>query len=319
MRGQIDRAQIAHCNFAVVGVQRNFGTQIGAMHHAHMLLWRTNIAGILECDPRMASLKQHGQHLAPQAGCRNLLEQLDLAGYGLRLIGGIGALKIGAELVMQVRHIGWREQRPVAPFCDALHEQVGDPVGGIHIMGTAAVIASVLAQIQKFLDIQMPCFQIGAHCALAFAPLIHRHRGIVHHFQERHHALRLTIGALDMRAQRAHRRPVVTQTTCIFGKQGVLLDRFIDAVKIIRYCSQITGRQLRALRAGIEQGRRRAHKIETGQQAIELYRARFAIYFAQRQPHRNAHEKSLWQFDALAFDMQEVAVIQGLQAKIAEL
>ena len=101
---------------------------------------------------------------------------------------------------MQVRHVGWRKQRPLALFHHALHEQVGNPVGGIHVMGAAAVVAGVLAQFEKFLDVQVPGFQIRAHRAFAFAALVYGDRGIVDHFQEWHHALRLAVGALDVRA-----------------------------------------------------------------------------------------------------------------------
>src|SRR5690606_22989327 len=43
------------------------------------------------------------------------------------------------------------------------------------------------------------------------------------------------------------------------------------------------------------------------------------VDFVDRQPHRYAHEKYLRQFDTAILDVQEVSVIQGLQAKVAEL
>ena len=39
----------------------------------------------------------------------------------------------------------------------------------------------------------------------------------------------------------------------------------------------------------------------------------------QRQAHGDAHEEGLRQFDARAVDMQEIAVVQGLQAEVVEL
>ena len=65
---------------------------------------------------------------------------------------------------------------------------------------TAAVVTRVLAQLEELLDIQVPAFQVRADGALALAALVDRHRGIVDHLQEWHHALRLAVGALDMRA-----------------------------------------------------------------------------------------------------------------------
>jgi hypothetical protein len=101
-------------------------------------------------------------------------------------------------------------------------------------MGAPAVVASVLAQIQKLLDVDVPGFQISADGALALAALVHRNGGIVSDFQERHHALAFAIGALDVGAEAAHPRPVVAEAAGIFGQQGVVLDRLEDAVEIVR-------------------------------------------------------------------------------------
>jgi CO dehydrogenase/acetyl-CoA synthase epsilon subunit len=73
---QIDRAQIADGDFAVVGVERDLGAQVAAVHHADMLLRRAHVAGILEGDPRMPGLEQHRQHLAPQLARRHLLDRV---------------------------------------------------------------------------------------------------------------------------------------------------------------------------------------------------------------------------------------------------
>ena len=49
------------------------------MHHADMLLRRTDVARILESDPRMAGLEQHAEHLAPEREGRDLPVQLEFA------------------------------------------------------------------------------------------------------------------------------------------------------------------------------------------------------------------------------------------------
>jgi hypothetical protein len=69
-------------------------------------------------------------------------------------------------------------------------------------VGAAAVVAGVLAQVEEFLDVHVPGFQVGADRALALAALVDRHGGVVDHFQERHHALRFAVGALDARPAR---------------------------------------------------------------------------------------------------------------------
>ena len=69
--------------------------------------------------------------------------------------------------------------------------------------------------------------------ALALAALVHGDRRVVHDFEERHHALRLAVGALDVRAHRAHVGPVVAEAAGELGQQRVFLDRFVDAVQVV--------------------------------------------------------------------------------------
>ena len=186
-------------------------------------------------------------------------------------------------------------------------------------MRATAVVAGVLAQLQEFLDVEVPGFQVAAHRALALAALVDRHRGVVDHLQERHHALALAVGALDVAAERPHRRPVVAQPAGVLGEQRVFLDRLVDAVEVVGDGGQVARRQLRMPRAGVEQRRRRAHEVERRQDLVELDRARLAVDLVERQSHRDAHEERLRQFEAAAFVVQEVAVVQRLQAEVVEL
>ena len=73
---------------------------------------------------------------------------------------------------MEIRHVGRREQRPVAAFDDALHEQVGNPVGRVHVVRTAAIVAGVLPQLEEFLDVEVPRLEVRAHGALALAAVM---------------------------------------------------------------------------------------------------------------------------------------------------
>ena len=45
MRRQIDRAQIAHRDFVIIGIQGYLGAEIGAMHYTDVVLRRADIAG----------------------------------------------------------------------------------------------------------------------------------------------------------------------------------------------------------------------------------------------------------------------------------
>ena len=66
MLGQVDRAQVTHGDFVLVGIEGDFGAQVGGVHDAHVLLRRAQVAGILEGHPGMARFEQHAQHFAPQ-------------------------------------------------------------------------------------------------------------------------------------------------------------------------------------------------------------------------------------------------------------
>ena len=263
-----------------------------------MVLRRAQVAGVLEGDPGMPGLEQHGQHLAPQIGGANLLEHPDFAA---RRLGLVGRVALGERLAVEVVQIGRlvrREQRPLAVGLDALHEQVGNPVGGVHVVGAAAVVAGVLAQVEELLDVDVPGLEIGADRALALAALVDGDRGVVGDLQERHHALALAVGALDVRAEPADAGPVVAEAAGIFRQQRVVLDRLEDAVEIVGDGGEEAGRQLRPQRAGIEQRRRRGHEVERRQQIVELDRARLAVDLAHCKPHGDAHEERLRQLDA---------------------
>ena len=151
--------------------------------------------------------------------------------FGFRFIGQIGFLESMAGKFVQIRHFIGREQCPFIFLGHAFHEQVGNPVGCIHVVCAPAFIAGVLAQIEEILDIDMPGFQIGADCPLALATLINRHGRIVGDFQEWHYALRGTVRAFDIGTESAHRCPVVAQATGIFGEQRIVPDSRIDAIQ----------------------------------------------------------------------------------------
>ena len=129
-------------------------------------------------------------------------------------------------------------------------------------MGSAPVVAGVLAQFQKLLDVQVPGFQIGTDGALALAALVDRHRRVVDHFQKRHDALALAVGTFDVGAQSANRRPVIAQAASKFGQHGVVLDGAVDAEQIVWDCGQVAGGQLGAQGARVEQRGRGTHVIK---------------------------------------------------------
>src|SRR3546814_12792622 len=58
-----------------------------------------------------------------------------------------------SDLVWAVRR---RKQRPLATFHDPLHGQIRHPVGRVHVVRAATVVARVFAQLEEFLDVEVP-------------------------------------------------------------------------------------------------------------------------------------------------------------------
>jgi hypothetical protein len=322
VREHVDRAEVAHGDLGLARVERDLGAEVARVDRADVLLRRAHVAGVLERDPRMPGLEEHREHLAPQLHRGKLLVELQLAARGLVLVALVRLLERVAELVVQVGHVGRREQRPVAAFHHAFHEQVGNPVRRVHVVRAPAVVAGVLAQLEELLDVEVPALEVRADRALALAALVDRDRGVVDDLQERHHALALAVGALDVRAHRAHVGPVVAQAAGELRQQRVFLDRLVDAVEVVGDGRQVARRKLRAVRARVEQRGRARHEVERREHVVELDRARLAVDLVQRQAHRHAHEEALRQLEAAPADVlvdEEVAVVQRLQAEVAEL
>jgi hypothetical protein len=106
------------------------------------------------------------------------------------------------------------------------------------------------------------------------------------------------------------------------GQQRIFLDRLVDAVEVVGHRGEVARRQLRAMRARVEERGRARHEVERGQHVVELDGARLAVDFVQREAHRDAHEEALRQLEAPAADIlvdEEIAVVERLQAEVAEL
>ena len=95
----------------------------------------------------MAGFKQHGQHLAPHVGGLDGFAGFDFAALGFGFVSHIGFLELCPIEVVQIGNIRGREQCPLAFFHHATHEQVWNPVGGVHVVCASTVVAGVFAQL----------------------------------------------------------------------------------------------------------------------------------------------------------------------------
>src|SRR3546814_11774893 len=105
------------------------------------------------------------------------MEQGKMTGGGFYLVAEVSRFEVAADLVVKIGDVGGGKQCPFAVFHDAFHEQVGDPVCRVHVVGAAAFVAGIFAQVEEFLDVEVPGFQIGADRAFEFSALVAGDRG----------------------------------------------------------------------------------------------------------------------------------------------
>ena len=267
----------------------------------------------------MARFKEHRKHLPPQLLGRQAAEQADFALVGQLLVVDVAPLELAAVAFVQVGHFVRAEQGPVGVGQHAFHEQVGHPVGRVHVVRAAALVTGVAAQLQELLDVQVPSFQVGADGPFALAALVDRHGRVVGHLEERDHPLALAAGALDGRSHGADRGPVVAQAAGPFAQQGVVANDLEDAAQVVRYRAQVAGGKLRMRGAGVEQRGRGRGVEHLGNQVVELHGPARRVFFPQGKPHGHPHPEHLRQLDPRPFVLNQVAVIQRLQAQVGEL
>ena len=207
-----DRAQVADSRLVAAGVERDLGAEVGTVDDPGVILRAADVAGVLERDPRMARLEDHLQHALPQIDGGNLLAA-HFAALGLGLVCEVAFLEIPAVSLVQIRRIAGAKQRPVLAGFHPLHEQVGNPVGRVHVVRAAAVISGIFSQLEKLFDVVVPRLEIGATAAPPLAALVDRHQQVVVQFQEWNNALTLAVGAPDVAAHAANRRPTAPQAT----------------------------------------------------------------------------------------------------------
>ena len=146
---------------------------------------------------------------------------------------------------MQIRCLAGAEERPILPRFHPLHEEIGNPVGRIHIVGTAAVITGIPAQLEELQEIVVPAFEVGAARAPAFSALVHCHQLVIVKFQEWNDPLALSIGSGDMAAGTPDRGPAAAKPSGPLREIGVLRNSPLhNALDRIIYPIEIAGGQL---------------------------------------------------------------------------
>src|ERR1041384_3782225 len=130
-----------------------------------------------------------------------------------------------------------------------LHEQIGNPMREVHVVGAAAIVAGVLAQLDEFLDVDVPGLEVRARRTLALAALIDGDCRVVRDLQEGNHALARTAGALDETSQTTNVRPVVAESTAPLREERVVANGFEDVAEVVLDRREEARRELRMDRA----------------------------------------------------------------------
>ena len=201
-----DGAEVADGGFLVGGVEGDFCAEVAGVDDAAVVLWGADVAGVLEGDPWVAGLENHFQHGFPEFDGRELTRPNFAIG-GHFLVFAIALFESGAVEVVEIWNFVGAEEGPGAAFLHAFHEEVGHPVGGVHVVAATALVTGVFAEIEEIFDIVVPGFEVGAAGAASFSALVDGNELVVVELEEGDDALGLAIGALDVAAGAADGGP----------------------------------------------------------------------------------------------------------------
>ena len=169
MAAEVDRAEIADGGFCVRGDFGDFRAEVGKMYGVARLagLVALDVAGVLEDHPAVTGFSEGAHHAGVE------IAGFDLALIELAIFGvGIGFFECGAVEVGEGRHVLGIEERPHSVFVGAAHEEVGNPIREIQVVGAACSVAGVVAHFEEGLNVGMPRFEVDAGCAFALAALV---------------------------------------------------------------------------------------------------------------------------------------------------
>ena len=165
----------------------------------------------------------------------------------------------------------------------------------------------------------MPGLKVGAHRPLALAALVDGDGGVVGHLEERNDPLALAIGALNERAGGADVGPVVTEAARPLGELGIVADALENMVEVVHDRRQVAGAELRMQGAAIEESRRGGGEEEAREEFVELDGPLVLLApLIEREAKADAHPEELGRLDTATTDVDQVAIIDGLQSHVVE-
>ena len=254
---EVQRAEVADRGLGLAGHLEDLGAEVRQVHDpglpsasAGAGLVALGVGRVLERHPAVAGLGQRPHHAAVELAGRDLtLEQASFFGFG------VGRFELGPEEIDEVRDLLGVEQRPLPVVLDALHEQVGNPVRDVEVVGAPSGFAGVLLEIEELLDVGVPALEVHACRALAATALVDRGHGAVEGLEPRDDAVGQPVGALDEAALGAHPMPGHADAAGELREAGDVGVALVDALeRVLGRVEQVAARHLGVCGAGVEQG-----------------------------------------------------------------
>ena len=294
------------------------------MDDAGVVLGAAEVAGVLEGDPGVTGFEDHLEHLFPELDGFDFARP-DFAFFGHLLVFEVALFEgLAVEVVEVGAFVGAKEGPALAGF-HALHEEVGHPVGGVHVVGAAALVPGVDAKLEEVLDVVVPAFEVGAAGAATLAALVDGDELVVVEFEEGNDALGFSVGALNVATGAANGGPGATESAGPFGKEGILgdatvhdgLDGVIDLVKVAAGELAVEG-------AGVEESGRGGAEAAAFVEVVKSDDPVFGVgLFGFEEAHGDAHPEKLGRFHAAGllagFVDLEVAIVKGGDAEEVEV
>ena len=103
----------------------------------------------------MTRFEDHLEHLFPELNRFNFSGP-DLTFFGHFFVFEIALFESLAVKIVEIRTFIGAEKSPRLPRFHALHEEIRDPVGGVHVMGSTALVPGIDAKLKEVLDIVVP-------------------------------------------------------------------------------------------------------------------------------------------------------------------
>ncbi len=265
------------------------------------------VGRVLERHPAVARFGQAAHHPGVQLASGDLALVETVA---LRL--EVSVLELLAEEIDEMGNLLRVEQGPLPVLLDTLHEEVGNPVGEIQVVGALSTVAGVVLQLEERLDVGVPGLEVHARRALATATLVDRSHRTVESLEPRDDAVGQPVRSLDEGPPAADPRVGEPDATGVLRQPGYVAVPVVDGVEIVLgRVQEVAAGHLGVRRAAVEEGRRRREVFERGDQPVELDR----LLGCRGETARHPHEEVLRSLDHLAGlgVAEQVAVVHGAE------